>query len=282
MTRRFGISTHLFHEQKLDREHFVHIAAHGFDAVEVFATRAHFDYHDERAVAQLAEWLTDTRLELHSMHAPVVDAIRNGEWVGSYSIASSDDARRKAAVAEVEAALAVASRIPYRYLVVHVGMPSGERVPPGDNQGAAATRSIEAIAEAAARVHVQVALEVIPNALSTPAALVDLIEEHLEAFQIGICLDIGHANLLGDVGEAMEIVSGHLWTTHVHDNRGKRDEHLVPYAGAIDWDHAMMVAQKIGYDGALMFEVANSGDAVDVLRRAVKARERLEKNLVVF
>ena len=282
MNRRFGISTHLFHEQTLDREHLVHIAAHGFEAVEVFATRAHFNYRDETAITHLAEWLTDTRLELHSMHAPIVDAIRNGEWVGSYSIASSDETRRKAAVAEVEAALAVASRIPYRYLVVHVGMPSGERIPPGDNQAAAATRSIEAIADAAARVHVQVALEVIPNPLSTPTALVELIEEHLEGFQIGICLDIGHANLLGDVGEAMEIVSGHLWTTHVHDNRGKRDDHLVPYAGAIDWDHAMMVAQKIGYDGALMFEVANTGDPMDVLTRAVKARERLEKNLVVF
>ena len=46
--RRFGVSTHLFHEHRLTREHLVHIAAHGFEAVELFATRAHFDYHDER------------------------------------------------------------------------------------------------------------------------------------------------------------------------------------------------------------------------------------------
>ena len=31
------------------RDHLVHIAAHGFEAVELFATRAHFDYHDDRA-----------------------------------------------------------------------------------------------------------------------------------------------------------------------------------------------------------------------------------------
>ncbi len=60
---RFGISTHLFHEHRLCREHLVHIAAHGFDAIELFATRSHFDYHDERAIAELAEWLADTRLE---------------------------------------------------------------------------------------------------------------------------------------------------------------------------------------------------------------------------
>jgi hypothetical protein len=44
----------------------------------------------------------------------------------------------------------------------------------------------------------------------------------------------------------------------------------------------MMVAQKIGYDGALMFEVANTGDPLDVLKRTARARERLEKNLVAF
>jgi sugar phosphate isomerase/epimerase len=123
---------------------------------------------------------------------------------------------------------------------------------------------------------------VVPNPLSTPDALVRLIEEQLEGIDVGICLDIGHANLLGDVGEAFETISGHLWTTHVHENHGTRDEHLVPYAGTIDWDLAMMVSQKVGYDGVLMFEVANTGDPVDVLTRAVKARERLEKSLVVF
>ena len=30
---RFGISTHLFHEQRLSRAHLVQIAAHGFEAV---------------------------------------------------------------------------------------------------------------------------------------------------------------------------------------------------------------------------------------------------------
>lgn len=295
--RRFGISTHLFHEQTLDREHLVHVAAHGFEAIEVFATRSHFDYRDDVAISRLAEWLGDTRLELHSMHAPIMDAMRGGQWVGSYSIASSDETRRRAAVAEIEAALAVATRVPYRYLVVHVGVPSAEKASTGDpstgsgssrakstndNQPAAATRSLEAILDAASRVNVRVALEVIPNPLSAPGTLVQLIEEQLEGYDAGICLDVGHANLLGEVGDAFETVSGHLWTTHVHDNHGRQDEHLVPYAGAIDWDMAMMESQKVGYDGVLMFEVANTGDPIDVLKRAVKARERLEKSLVVF
>ena len=65
----------------------------------------------------------------------------------------------------------------------------------------------------------------------------------------------------------------------MHDNGGRRDDHLVPFAGTIDWDAAMMATQKIGYDGALMLEVGDTGDPVDVLRRSVKARERLEKTV---
>ena len=35
----FGISTHLYHGERLVRRHFERIAAHGFDLVEIFATR---------------------------------------------------------------------------------------------------------------------------------------------------------------------------------------------------------------------------------------------------
>lgn len=279
---RFGVSTHLFHQSRLAREHLVHIAAHGFDTVELFATRAHFDYHDEQAVGQLAEWLSDTRLELHSLHAPIFEGIRNGQWVGSFSNASGDERRRGAAIAETRAALHVARRIPYRFLVVHLGMPSADRLPPGDNQPDAARRSLEDIVALAAEVGVRVAVEVIPNPLSGTAALVRLLEDRMEGVDAGICLDYGHAHLMGDLGEEIETISGHLWTTHVHDNSGRRDDHLVPFAGTIDWDAAMMETQKIGYDGVLMFEVADSGNPVDVLERSAKARERLEKTFVTF
>lgn len=274
---RFGVSTHLFHDHRLQRDHLAHVAAHGFEAIELFATRSHFDYRSDHAIGDLQQWLADTRLSVHSMHAPIVERMDKGRWVGSFSNASTDDTRRRVAVAETEAALAVASRIPFSYLVVHLGMPAGEQIPPGDNDREAARRSIEDIAALAARVGVRVALEVIPNPLSSAEALVRLVEEQLEGLDVGVCLDYGHAHLMGDLGEAIEALSGHLWTTHVHDNHGVRDDHLTPYSGAIDWDAAMMETQKIGYDGVLMLEVSDTGDPVRVLEQCVRARERLEK-----
>src|SRR5688572_26927581 len=267
--RRFGVSTHLFHEHRLTREHLQHVAAHGFEALELFATRSHFDYRDDSARAELAQWLAATGLELHSVHAPAFEGIKDGRWIGSFSNASSDETRRKAALAEAEAALLLARHVPFRYLVVHLGMPAAEQVPPNDNSPAAARRSVEDLVEMAAPANVQVALEVIPNPLSSATALCNLIEEDLDGVDVGVCLDYGHAHLMGDLGEAIETLSGHLWTTHVHDNGGRRDDHLVPYAGSIDWDMAMMATQKIGYDGIFMLEVGDTGDPVDVLRRSV-------------
>ena len=279
---QFGISTHLFHEHRLSRDHLVHVAAHGFEKVELFATRGHFDYGNAQAIAELAEWLADTRLSLHSVHAPIVERMQGGRWIGAFSNASSDEGRRKAAVAETAAALALASQLPFQYLVLHLGVPASEQTHAGDNSASAARRSIEEIVEVAARVRVRVAVEVIPNALSDAESLARLVEDDLDSLDVGVCLDYGHAHLMGDLGEAIEALSGHLWTTHVHDNGGKRDDHLAPYLGTIDWDAAMMETQKIGYDGPLMFEVSDTGDPVDVLKRCAKARERLEKSLVTF
>jgi sugar phosphate isomerase/epimerase len=280
--RRFGVSTHLFHESRLTREHLVHIAGHGFETVELFATRSHFDYHDEKAVAALAEWLSDTRLELHSVHAPIVDGLRAGQWVGPFSNGASDAVERDKAVREARLAIDLARRLPYRFLVLHLGVPETAPGAGRSNQPNSARRSLEEIAAAAADAGVEVAVEVIPNALSSAEALVHLIEEELDDIDVGICLDYGHAHLMGDLGEAIECVGGHLKTTHVHDNRGREDDHLVPFAGSINWDTAMMETQKIGYDGVLMLEVADTGNPIDVLTRAAAARERLEKTFVTF
>ena len=83
----FGISSHLYLADRLDRDHLVEIAAHGFEAIEVFPVRTHFDYHDRRAAVALAEWLEDTRLTLHSMHAPIAREYVRGSWKDGLSLA---------------------------------------------------------------------------------------------------------------------------------------------------------------------------------------------------
>jgi sugar phosphate isomerase/epimerase len=68
-------------------------------------------------------------------------------------------------------------------------------------------------------------------------------------------------------------------TTHVHDNDGRTDDHLVPFEGTIDWAAAMTAVQKIGYDQTLVFEIAAHGPPKATLAKAQKARQRLERLL---
>jgi sugar phosphate isomerase/epimerase len=275
------MSTHLFHDARLDREHLVEIAAHGFDRIEVFATRSHFDYHDGAAVRDLAEWLDDTRLTLHSVHAPITASFANGAWGEAFSTAVFDEARRRRTLHEAEAALAIAQTIPFQWLVVHLGVPEAMTRGAGDNSRDAARRSIDALYEISQRAGVTLALEVIPNALSTPEALVALIENELDGLDVGICLDVGHAHLLGDLNDAIECCSGHIATTHLHDNRGTSDDHLAPGEGTIDWPATIMELQKVGYDGAWMFELGNTSTPQAVLEKAARVRRRFEALLDV-
>ena len=83
--RLFGVSTHLFHGQRLAREHLLEIAAHGFDTVEVFATLLFlpiflaFVYRGVVGglVAAVAATAVYTLLRY-----PAIDAIGLGEYSG--------------------------------------------------------------------------------------------------------------------------------------------------------------------------------------------------------
>ena len=277
--RPFGVSSHLYHNYRLSREHLQEIAAHGFERVELFATRTHFDYHNPAAIADLQQWLAEAGLELHGVHAPIGESFDGGRWGPPLNIASPDPASRAKAMDETERALQIARRIPFGVFVTHIGLPRSQPAAATDNSREAARRSLAELTELAAPLGVRIALEVIPNELSRAGSLVHFVETELEDRSAGLCLDFGHAHMDGDLVDAIETVSGHLLTTHVHDNRGRTDDHLLPFEGTIDWPAAVTALQKVGYDGTLLLEIAAHGSAKETLQRARKARERIERLL---
>jgi sugar phosphate isomerase/epimerase len=277
--RQFGVSTHLYHNHRLSREHLLEIAAHGFETVEVFATRTHFDFHNPAAIGDLQQWLAEAGLSLHGIHAPVGETYRAGRWGAPLTIASADADTRARALAEAEHALHIARRIPAAVFIVHLGLPRSQLPSATDNSRDGARRSIEALADLAAPLGVKVAVEVIPNELSRAGSLVHFIEDDLDRPDVGVCLDFGHAHLDGDLVDTIEIVSEHLATTDVHDNRGRADDHLIPFEGTIDWPGALTGIQKVGYEGPLMLELAGHGPAKGTLARAQRARDRMDRLL---
>ena len=227
---RFGISTYLFHGERLGRPHLVEIAAQGFDAIELFATRSHFDYRDRAAIDALEAWLEDTGLQLHAIHAPITESYIAGTWGPLFSTAWSLNEERIRAIEETHAALNVARRIETGFLVVHLGTPANY-APDRNNDPKAAARSVTELHDLTSPLGLQLAFEMIPNTLSTATALVDLLEDEADRPGLGVCLDFGHGFLCGDVIDEIEAASEYLVTTHPHDNLGVTDQHLVPFAG---------------------------------------------------
>lgn len=279
-SRPFAVSTHLYHGLRLTRDHLREVGAAGFDAIELFATRTHFDYHSESTVADLQQWLADAGgLRLSSVHAPVAESFAGGRFGLPLNLASPDTAARERAVDEAMRALYVARRLPFPVLVVHLGLERAGQ-PAGENSRDGARRSVASLAEAGRPLGVQVAVELIGNELSKPESLVYFVEEVLDAGTAGICLDLGHAQLSGDLVDAIETVSEHIALVHAHDNRGRTDDHLLPFDGRIDWPHAMTALQKVGYEGPLVIEAAPQGPTRETLGRMKQVRSRLERLLV--
>jgi hypothetical protein len=119
---RFGISTHLYHDQKLGREHLAEVAGMASTASSCSPRAATSITTRRPSTRWPAGW--PMRVTLHSVHAPITDAFGRGDaWDPTFSNAAADSARRVAAVRETEAALQIARRIPFEVLVVHLGVP---------------------------------------------------------------------------------------------------------------------------------------------------------------
>jgi sugar phosphate isomerase/epimerase len=273
---QFGLSTHLFHTRRLERDHLARIANAGFPLVEVFATQTHVNYHDPHEIDTVRGWLEDLGLRAWSVHLPITDGIRDGVWGRPLSNASTDAARRAEALAETTAAVAAAGRIGASVVVLHLGVPDGPLVPADDNDAAAVGRSLEPIAAACAEAGVELALELIPNGLSTAASVFDWLRSDRDLGRAGACLDVGHAHMIGGVVDAIETLSGEIVSTHIHDNDGTRDNHLLPFEGTIDWAATLFALVKVGYGGPLMLELPDHGDAARTLAGAVAARARIQ------
>ena len=151
--------------------------------------------------------------------------------IGLLSISDPERLRRQEAVDEIKRALDLVEHIPFRYCVQHVAR---HRDLPDERKWDAAFSSLEHLSLFARARGVTMALENTPGEMATPQNLKNFLEQ-TRLNNVKICFDAGHAHLEGGVPEALGIVRDFVATTHLHDNCGERDDHLLPYEGTIDW-----------------------------------------------
>lgn len=72
----------------------------------------------------------------------------------------------------------------------------------------------------------------------------------------GACWDIGHAHIQKvSAHDELVALGDNLKALHIHDNDGRHDLHLQPYAGNFDYDDLMKGIIDSGFKGYFTFEV---------------------------
>lgn len=73
---------------------------------------------------------------------------------------------------------------------------------------------------------------------------------------VGACWDFGHGReLYADQPRQLRKLGARLKATHVHDNKGERDSHLIPFVGGnISWETIMPALREMGYGGDFVLE----------------------------
>lgn len=116
--------------------------------------------------------------------------------------------------------------------------------------------SIGELLEHARGTGVGLMIENLPGAFNTARQLSGLLDPLPE---LGLHLDIGHANLQVPRNTTLEILGAYgqrLRHVHLHDNKGGRDDlHLPLGTGTVDVRAAVHALQECGYDGTITLEV---------------------------
>lgn len=119
---------------------------------------------------------------------------------------------------------------------------------------AVAIEFLRPLCEFASARNVGIAVENVPSA--TTEALIETVDTlALEGYKVGVCLDVGHANVAGlSQKETIEMLGKRIKMLHLHDNYGK-DSHQPPFSGNINWFDVFGTLAKVGYEGDFNYEV---------------------------
>ncbi|HTV09220.1 MAG TPA: sugar phosphate isomerase/epimerase family protein [Candidatus Aquilonibacter sp.] len=289
-----GISTHIFLPQQLTPALLATLRSAGAQAIELFASRHHFDYTDRAAVREIAGWFASNGVT-PTLHMPLFtpddEAVWSKHTAAALNLIDMQKSARIAAMDEVKRALEVAEQIPIKSCVLHLGSKDDRWDTRALDDSLTAIEHLKAFA---GPLGVKLLLENLTNAVATPEHLVEIVNVGHFA-SVGFCLDIGHAHLAEGTHassdapaktgvdlafEAFSSIPDRLFELHVHDNHGAdsgsgKDEHLWPGDGSVDFKAVDAHIARLKTKPIGMLEIAYdiTTDPAEIMRRGSRACE---------
>ncbi|NOZ23489.1 MAG: sugar phosphate isomerase/epimerase, partial [Planctomycetes bacterium] len=201
-------------------------------------------FTDEQRAAEIRETSKELGIE-NSYHAFYYD-----EWdLGQQDVEAATVALRK----QIAASTALGAKL----MTIHLGSYAPEL-------GRAATMQqvIEAIGKAASFAEKKGVVITIENFtlchgdrfLGDRTEDFALLFEKVTSPAIALNLDIGHANVTGNLDELLTRFGDRLRNIHLHDTDGETDGHAPPGEGTVNWERVFDLLKAIPYTGPINLE----------------------------
>ena len=215
-------------------------------------------------------WAVDTAVIRSALERSGMKVVGHTAWY--LPMASAIPEMRKAAVCELRRCLYKFAEVGAKWMNIHP-----DRNTPWHSRGFYIEGNLLSLTELlpdSEKSGVGLMIENLPGDYNSASQLGELLDPLPE---LGLHLDIGHANLQVPHNTTLEILSGYgkrLKHVHLHDNKGGHaDLHLPLGTGTVDLHASLQALKRCSYDGPITLEVFTPDRAHllysrDVLRAA--------------
>ncbi len=199
----------------------------------------------------------DLKLTVHSPFADI-------------NIASPSPVLRRTILRRLEKSISHASQLDCRLWVFHPGLKTGVSYFYPGLDWQLNMESVRVLLKVARKHGVKIAIENVPE---PHPFLMKSVQDFSRFYSeldedIGLVLDIGHANLNHQIQEFITQFSDKIVHMHVSDNDGVQDIHLGLGYGTVNWKTVAEAIKKIGYSGVIILEsVEHVEESLQTLRK---------------
>ncbi|WP_456422797.1 sugar phosphate isomerase/epimerase family protein [Thermococcus sp.] len=217
-------------------------------------------------VELVSEWPNFLTLETWKAYADVLASFQLNVTVhapfSDVNIGSLNERIRRASLEVLTETLEIASRLGALAVTVHPGhcSPASRKYRADYNR--VHHSSLEKLENLSEEFGVKVGVENMPRFPILDAQRPERLAELLKGTSLGVTFDVGHLNTVGgDFEGFLELLGDRILHVHLHDNRGKSDEHLPLGRGTVPWENILPRLRKLPW----ALEVLSLDDAEESL-----------------
>jgi sugar phosphate isomerase/epimerase len=236
---KFGISTTVDYSVPIEIQ-LPAIARAGFDFVSLGANMEHSGFLKPARFRSVMKIASELGLIIESAHFP---------FGREYDLAALDEKMREHAANALAEFVSLARDSGIRIAIVH---PHDYF---NDSKEGCLNRATEALQKAIANTpsKVKIAIENLPG--RTCSWITTELLKRFDHGNVGFCYDSSHENISGEAFHLLKHHYNRMITSHLSDNYGRADEHLIPGDGTIDWPGVKTYFDKSEQLDHILFEV---------------------------